>query len=384
MKCFILSKKYIKNNFPEIESKIKSINNKRLISIDHKLKYNQYIKENNLHNLSINDIELIHPLYSTSYHSFYSYRNKSSYCLGTIRITSIDKIRENKIHTNINREKLLYSNYFYYNINYDTMFYIGSFHNKNNIYTLFNVKIVSNLENLIQSDVDLEENEIKYIFCSIISKLKNFYDYHVMVRSIVPSLLSIDNNGNIIFCDLLNSKIEKNHSFTLCIDTEYMEPRMVTCKGHDYRCDIWCLGILLYELYTKHTPFKRHDNDTSLDIINNIMNYTNNTSEKIENYHYKVSELGMRLIERLLERRTSKRIGCESSSRFRFNELLDHEWFKGYNFSDIETKKMISPLYNRFNKLYDEYSIITVEDKESKKLLEDSKYDGNEKWLSNF
>lgn len=46
---------------------------------------------------------------------------------------------------------------------------------------------------------------------------------------------------------------------TLCGTPEYLTPEMILSKGHNRGVDVWALGILIYELLTKTTPFA-HDN----------------------------------------------------------------------------------------------------------------------------
>ena len=43
---------------------------------------------------------------------------------------------------------------------------------------------------------------------------------------------------------------------TFCGTIEYMAPEMVKGLPHDYKLDIWCLGILLYEMLHGYAPFK--------------------------------------------------------------------------------------------------------------------------------
>ena len=44
---------------------------------------------------------------------------------------------------------------------------------------------------------------------------------------------------------------------TLCGTQEYIPPEILSNKDQTEKVDIWCLGILLYELYHKRSPFYR-------------------------------------------------------------------------------------------------------------------------------
>jgi serine/threonine protein kinase len=48
-----------------------------------------------------------------------------------------------------------------------------------------------------------------------------------------------------------------------------MAPEMIENVPHDHRIDIWCLGILLYELIHGYAPFS---GDTDTAKLNNIKN----------------------------------------------------------------------------------------------------------------
>merc|ERR1711920_670173 len=43
--------------------------------------------------------------------------------------------------------------------------------------------------------------------------------------------------------------------YTMCGTPEYMAPEVLLKEGHDLPVDLWCLGVLLYELLSGHTPF---------------------------------------------------------------------------------------------------------------------------------
>jgi serine/threonine protein kinase len=46
----------------------------------------------------------------------------------------------------------------------------------------------------------------------------------------------------------------------MCGTLDYLPPEMIVGKGHDNRVDIWCLGILCYELIVGRPPFEAEDN----------------------------------------------------------------------------------------------------------------------------
>ena len=41
-----------------------------------------------------------------------------------------------------------------------------------------------------------------------------------------------------------------------------MAPEIIKEQGHDERVDIWCIGVLLFELTTGHVPFQGNNIET--------------------------------------------------------------------------------------------------------------------------
>ena len=73
-------------------------------------------------------------------------------------------------------------------------------------------------------------------------------------------------------CDYGLNKIEK---YTLKISSHqrvnyYMAPEIMKGEKYNYKCDLWSLGIIIYELYFKERPYK---GDNKQDICEKIEKY---------------------------------------------------------------------------------------------------------------
>ena len=58
-------------------------------------------------------------------------------------------------------------------------------------------------------------------------------------------------------CDFgWSAEVNNNKRITFCGTLDYMAPEMLNNVPHDNTLDIWCIGVLLYELLHGFAPFK--------------------------------------------------------------------------------------------------------------------------------
>lgn len=72
---------------------------------------------------------------------------------------------------------------------------------------------------------------------------------------------------------------------TLCGTIEYLSPEMINKFPYSKEIDVWCLGVLAYELSTGWSPFSGPDKDTIYSNIKNIsLKYPNYISKITKNF----------------------------------------------------------------------------------------------------
>ncbi len=101
------------------------------------------------------------------------------------------------------------------------------------------------------------EKQAKIIFAEILLTIEHLHDKNILYRDLKPENILIDEMGHIKLTDFGLSKMnfaEQDLSMTFCGSPEYMSPEMLTQRGHNFKLDIYCLGVLFYELLVGLPP----------------------------------------------------------------------------------------------------------------------------------
>ena len=79
-----------------------------------------------------------------------------------------------------------------------------------------------------------------------------------MHRDLKPENILLDKDYNIKLCDFGWSALYADDVLreTMCGTFEYMAPEIYKRKNQTKKTDVWSLGILLYELFHGHPPFR--------------------------------------------------------------------------------------------------------------------------------
>lgn len=98
-------------------------------------------------------------------------------------------------------------------------------------------------------------NEIE-IYIQIFKGLEYLYDKQILHRDMKPHNLLIHNDTIKISDFGFAKSFEKNELITtFCGSPLYMAPEIVKNKEYNSKSDIWSLGVIIYELFTKKHPY---------------------------------------------------------------------------------------------------------------------------------
>mmetsp|Transcript_8887 Transcript_8887/g.10075 ORF Transcript_8887/g.10075 Transcript_8887/m.10075 type:complete len:442 (+) Transcript_8887:292-1617(+) len=169
--------------------------------------------------------------------------------------------------------------------------------------------------------------------------LEYLHSKGVSHRDIKPENIFVTEQGHLKLGDLGSAGISekgrkllkiKNHKHkdgvkedgklnTFVGTKEYVSPEVLKGKGCSPACDLWSLGVIIYQLFTGHTPF--HDSDAEFYIFQNIMECK-----------YKIPDSVPSEAKDLLQ----KLLILNPEERLTASQVKNHEFFADYDFEEFE------------------------------------------------
>ena len=170
-------------------------------------------------------------------------------------------------------------------------------------------------------EINIVTNEQAMFYMgNLILAMEHLAEQNVVHRDLKPENIMIDAEGYICLQNFQVAKIIKDRTFTILGTPYYMAPEVIMGKGYSASCDLWSLGVILYEMVCAELPFGEncHDpQDIYHAVIFDRLMFPMNMS-----WHPAID-----MIKQLLNRQPSRR-GIPSS-------LKNHEWFKIMNWEDL-------------------------------------------------
>ena len=149
----------------------------------------------------------------------------------------------------------------------------GHFEDNNYCYFIMEYISKGNVYGLIPQDKKKRINN--QIVASLIKDVISAVYY---LHNMKPIIIHRDiKPENVLLADGLVAKLtdfgwsnymqEDEKRTTVCGTPIYLAPEIIKEQGHDEKVDIWCIGVLFFELITGNVPFQGNDIDTLKDNI---------------------------------------------------------------------------------------------------------------------
>lgn len=105
----------------------------------------------------------------------------------------------------------------------------------------------------------LPEHIALRFFYQTAQSLKHLHDRNLIHRDLKPENLLLDERFDVKLCDFgwsCRITSPEDYRTSICGTYEYMSPEILFEEKHSTKVDIWCLGVLLYELLHGAPPFQ--------------------------------------------------------------------------------------------------------------------------------
>lgn len=135
----------------------------------------------------------------------------------------------------------------------------------------------------------MQQKEVKTeqalsFFRQVTVAVAHLHKQNILHRDVKPENVLVKNDGCVKLCDFgfcapYGVDVIRR---TMCGTTEYLPPEILLGATQNNKVDIWCLGVLLYELLHKRTPFdSRSDNQLLVDQNKQRIRFDDTVSKEI-------------------------------------------------------------------------------------------------------
>lgn len=259
---------------------------------------------------TLDDFEIGRPLGRGKFGHVFLAREKKSKFIVALKILSKKQLIQGGVEHQIKREIEIQSHMRHRNI----LRMYGFFWDLKKIYLILEYAPSGELYKDLKSQPNsryTEETAANYIK-QMAEALHYLHSKHVIHRDIKPENL-LNSGGVIKISDFGWSIHAPNHKRkTMCGTLDYLSPEMITNEPHDYRVDIWSLGVLCFEFCTGNPPFEAENTAATYERIKQV-------DLKMPPY---LSAEVKDLLKRLLHQDPNKRISLD--------DVIDHPWIQKY------------------------------------------------------
>ncbi|KAG9509600.1 cGMP-dependent protein kinase, isozyme 2 forms cD4/T1/T3A/T3B, partial [Fragariocoptes setiger] len=210
-----------------------------------------------------------------------------------------------------------------------------TFKDRKYLYMLMEPCLGGELWTILRDRGSFDEQTTKFYTACVVEAFAYLHSRHIIYRDLKPENMLLDEYGYIKLTDFGFAKRllpPGSKTWTFCGTPEYVSPEIILNRGHDYSCDYWSLGVLMFELLTGSPPFTGADPMKTYNIILRgieAVDFARSISAKAAN-----------LIKKLCRDNPTERLGYQRGG---IDDIKKHKWFDGFYWGGLKTRTLPAP-----------------------------------------
>ncbi|XP_074839261.1 aurora kinase B isoform X1 [Carettochelys insculpta] len=260
--------------------------------------------------LTLNDFEIGRPLGKGKFGNVYLARERASRFIVALKVLFKSQMEKEGVEHQLRREIEIQAHLQHPNI----LRLYNYFHDKKRVYLILEYAPRGELYKELQRCRHFDQHKTATFMEELADALIYCHAKKVIHRDIKPENLLMGLKGELKIADFgWSVHAPSLRRKTMCGTLDYLPPEMIEGKTHDEKVDLWCIGVLCYELLVGHPPF---ESATHTETYRRII--------KVDlQFPPFLSEGARDLISKLLRHNPGERLPLQG--------VLEHPWVKAHS-----------------------------------------------------
>ncbi|XP_020822492.1 aurora kinase B isoform X1 [Phascolarctos cinereus] len=206
-----------------------------------------------VHQLKIDDFEIGRPLGKGKFGNVYLAREKNSQFIVALKVLFKSQMEKEGVEHQLRREIEIQSHLRHPNI----LRLYNYFHDRSRVYLILEYAPRGELYKELQKSHTFDQQRTATIIEELADALIYCHGKKVIHRDIKPENLLMGLRGELKIADFgWSVHAPSLRRKTMCGTLDYLPPEMIEGRTHDEKVDLWCIGVLCYELLVGNPPFE--------------------------------------------------------------------------------------------------------------------------------